>query len=141
MQNYPLIPIILCGGVGSRLWPISREMYPKPFIKLNDGQSLLQKAFFNASIIPNISKIFTITNRELLFKIKDEYKNINYNKIPLSFILEPFGRGTAAAIAAATLYLIKENENSILIILNSDHLIQNKINHIDAIKRAITLAE
>ena len=64
-----LIPTILCGGAGSRLWPVSRELHPKPFIRLADGQSLLQKAFLRGATLPGTVEVLTITNRELFFKI------------------------------------------------------------------------
>ncbi|HMY07924.1 MAG TPA: sugar phosphate nucleotidyltransferase, partial [Accumulibacter sp.] len=91
-----LVPTILCGGAGSRLWPVSRELHPKPFIRLADGQSLLQKAFLRAALLPDVSEILTVTNRELFFKTEDDFREINSTNLPTSFILEPFGRNTAA---------------------------------------------
>lgn len=98
-----LIPTILCGGAGSRLWPVSRELHPKPFIRLSDGQSLLQKAFVRGAQLPNVAQILTVTNRELFFKTEDDYREVNGEQIPLGFLLEPFGKNTAPAIAAAAL--------------------------------------
>src|SRR5690349_24048312 len=98
-----LIPTILCGGAGSRLWPVSREMHPKPFIRLSDGQSLLQKACLRAAALPGVSDIFTVTNRDLFFQAEDEYRKLDRNDLVHSFILEPVARNTAPAIAAATL--------------------------------------
>ena len=101
-----LVPTILCGGAGSRLWPVSREQHPKPFIKLNDGLSLLQKAFLRGASLNNVEDVITVTNRELFFRTEDEYRPINESlsrPINISFILEPFGRNTAFAIASASL--------------------------------------
>src|SRR5690348_11856573 len=98
-----LIPTILCGGAGSRLWPVSRELHPKPFIRLADGESLLQKAFLRGARLPGVREIATVTNRELFFKTRDEFAEVNASQLPTSFILEPFGRGTAAAVASAAL--------------------------------------
>ena len=64
-----LIPVILSGGAGSRLWPISRESHPKPFIKLQDGQSLLQKTYQRARNLANVAGIITVTNKEYYLKI------------------------------------------------------------------------
>ncbi|MBA2652438.1 MAG: mannose-1-phosphate guanylyltransferase/mannose-6-phosphate isomerase, partial [Tatlockia sp.] len=89
-----LIPVILCGGEGSRLWPVSRALHPKPFIRLNDGKSLLQKAFLRGAMLPGIKEILTVTNRELFFKIEDEFRELNQTEIETSFILEPFKRNT-----------------------------------------------
>src|ERR1700687_4994029 len=96
-----LIPTILCGGAGSRLWPVSRELHPKPFIRLADGQSLLQKAFLRGATLAGVDEVLTVTNRELFFKTQDEFREVNGANLPTSFVLEPFGRGTAAAVASA----------------------------------------
>src|SRR5450759_6006208 len=98
-----LISTILCGGAGSRLWPVSRELHPKPFIRLADGQSLLQKAFLRGALLPGVEEILTVTNRELFFKTEEEFREVNAAGVATSFILEPFGRNTAAAVAAAAL--------------------------------------
>ena len=137
-----LIPIILCGGAGSRLWPVSRETHPKPFIRLADGQSLLQKAFLRGAMLPGATEVITVTNRELFFKTEDEYREINKTKLPTSFILEPFGRNTAAAIAAATLHVAKvHGDDAILLVLPADHLIAHQIAFADAVARATELAK
>lgn len=91
-----LIPVILSGGVGSRLWPVSREAHPKPFMELPDGQNLIQKTFLRASCLEGVVEILTVTNRELLFKTEDEYGAVNKAKLAQGFILEPFGRNTIA---------------------------------------------
>src|SRR3990167_9438862 len=98
-----LIPTILCGGAGSRLWPVSREMHPKPLIRLADGQSLLQKAFLRGALLPGAAEVMVVTNRELFFKMQDEFREVNAGAIATSYVLEPFGRNTAAAVAAAAL--------------------------------------
>ena len=100
-----LIPVILSGGVGSRLWPVSREAHPKPFMELPDGQNLIQKTFLRASRLEGVVEVLTVTNREFLFKTEDEYGAVNTAKHAQGFILEPFGRNTAAAVAAAALQL------------------------------------
>lgn len=136
-----IIPTILCGGAGSRLWPVSRELHPKPFIQLNDGQSLLQKAFIRGAALPEVTEIMTVTNRELFFKIQDVYREINGASLPTSYILEPFGRNTAAAIAAAALTISKKyGEEAILLILAADHLIENQDSFQAAVKQAVNLA-
>ena len=107
--NTKFIPTILCGGAGSRLWPVSREHHPKPFIRLADGQSLLQKAFLRGALLPQTAEVLTVTNREFFFKTEDELKEVNAAALATSFILEPFGRNTAAAIAAAALQVAERH--------------------------------
>lgn len=137
-----LVPVILSGGAGSRLWPVSREFHPKPFIRLADGQSLLQKAFLRGAALPEVEEILTVTNRELFFKTKDEFREVNQQALTTSFILEPFGRNTAAAIAAAALHISKVyGEEAAMLILAADHLIENQKAFVDAVTVAIKLAQ
>ncbi len=136
-----LIPTILCGGAGSRLWPVSRESHPKPFIRLADGQSLLQKAFLRGASLSCVQEIRTVTNRDLFFKTEDEFREINDAKIATSFILEPFGRNTAAAIAAAALKVAEAHgEDAILLVLAADHLIADLSSFQQAVLKAAELA-
>jgi len=136
-----LIPVILCGGAGSRLWPVSRELHPKPFIRLADGQSLLQKAFLRGAALSEVSDIVTVTNRELFFKTEDEYREVNQRGVRVSFILEPFGRNTAAAVAAASLHVAAAHgEDAILLVLAADHLIADQEAFASAVGNAKDLA-
>ena len=136
-----LIPTILCGGAGSRLWPVSREMHPKPFIKLGDGESLLQKAFLRGAQLPDVTEILTVTNREFFFKTEDEFREVNRKGAFTSFILEPVGRNTAAAIAAASLLIAEKDPTAKLLILPADHLITDQAAFADAVGKARALAE
>ena len=136
-----LIPVILCGGAGSRLWPVSRELHPKPFIRLADGQSLLQKAFLRGALLPGVEEILTVTNRELFFKTADEFREVNTAGVATSFILEPFGRNTAAAISAAALHVTQTHGNdAIMLVLAADHLITDQHAFQQAILKAAELA-
>ena len=139
-----LIPTILCGGAGSRLWPVSRELHPKPFIRLADGQSLLQKAWLRGALLPNVTEILTVTNRELFFKTEDEYREAavkNGRKVSNSFVLEPFGRNTAPAIAAAALQVAAAHgDDALLLVLAADHLIADQTAFAAAVDQACQLA-
>jgi len=140
-----VIPTILCGGVGSRLWPVSREQHPKPFIRPNNGNSLLQMAFLRGAVLPNVSKVLTVTNRELYFKIEDELREIRQlpeKTIGIDYILEPFGRNTAPAIAAACIRVAETyGDEAILLILAADHLISNQQAFANAVAEACELAQ
>ncbi len=136
-----IIPVILSGGVGARLWPVSRELHPKPFMHLADGESLLQKAFARAAALPGVVDILTVTNRELYFKTEDEYRAVNPNAVPTSFILEPFGRNTAPAIALAAMAVTEMyGENALMLVLAADHLIANHDAFGEAVAKAAKLA-
>ena len=136
-----IIPTVLCGGAGSRLWPVSRALHPKPFIRLKDGQSLLQKAFQRGAAVADVTEVLTVTNRELFFKIQDEYMEVNQQGIQTSYILEPFGRNTAGAIAIAALHVAaRYGDDAVMLILAADHLIQQQEAFLAAVTRAVTLA-
>lgn len=136
-----LITTILCGGAGSRLWPVSRELEPKPFIRLADGQSLLQKAFLRGAQIPGVTEMLTVTNRELLFKTRDEFREVNTNGLATSFVLEPCGRNTAAAIAIATLQVARRHgDQALMLVLAADHLIAEQTAFEQAVLKATKLA-
>lgn len=141
-----IIPVILCGGAGSRLWPVSRETHPKPFMRLADGQSLLQKAFLRGLALPGAQEILTVTNQELFFKTKEEYRQISASgaqtSLPTSYVLEPFGRNTAAAIAAAALQVQRSHgDDAVMLILAADHLITDQAAFAAAVAQAQVLAQ
>lgn len=136
-----LIPVIICGGAGSRLWPISRTCHPKPFMPLPEGGNLIQKTFQRAAKLDGVSEILTVTNRELFFKTDDEYRQAGLPNCRASFVLEPFGRNTAAAIAAAALDLAtREEPDTILLVLPADHLIRQDDQFAAAVANAAKLA-
>jgi mannose-1-phosphate guanylyltransferase / mannose-6-phosphate isomerase len=136
-----LIPTILCGGAGSRLWPVSRELHPKPFIRLADGQSLLQKAFLRGAALPGAREVLTVTHRELFFKTEDEFGGVNQAGLPTSFILEPCGRNTGAAIAAAALRTAAAHGGeALMLVLAADHLITDQPAFAAAVEQAAALA-
>ena len=122
-----LIPCIIAGGAGTRLWPVSREARPKPFMRLSDGQSLLQKTFLRASGLADVRNVMTVTNRELLFTTLDDYREVNGSGLALDLLLEPCGRNTAPAIAVAALHAQRQyGGDSQLLVLPADHLIQDE---------------
>jgi mannose-1-phosphate guanylyltransferase len=116
-------------------------MHPKPFIRLADGQSLLQKAFLRGAALSGAGEVLTVTNRELLFKTKDDYTEVNRGGVPTSFILEPVGRNTAAAIAAAALHVAKHHgKDTVMLVLAADHLITDQAAFAGVVGKAVTLA-
>ena len=124
MSKNILIPVILCGGTGSRLWPLSRRSFPKQFISILDSKdSLLQSTEKRILGIKNIKNPILICNEEHRFIVADQMKEININ--PKAIILEPFGKNTAPAITIAALKALEEDEEAILIILSSDHSIKD----------------
>jgi mannose-1-phosphate guanylyltransferase len=141
MDNKRVIPVILAGGVGSRLWPLSRQAHPKPFIKLADDQSLIQKTYLRALEATHAQEIITIINRELFFTTQDEYEEVARNEVKHTFILEPVGRNSSAAIALAAHYAKQHyGDDCTLLILPADHLIEKQAAFNQAVQQAATLA-
>lgn len=141
MSQAKCVPVIMSGGVGSRLWPVSRELHPKPFMSLPDGQNLIQKTFLRASNLPDVSEVLTVTNRELYFKTEDEYKSVNKKKTSQHYILEPFGRNTAAAVAAAALEINETfGADTLMLVLAADHLISDEKAFSSAVDKAKYIA-
>lgn len=135
-----LVPVIISGGAGSRLWPVSRELHPKPFM-LVDEHSLIQKTFLRAANLASVTDIITVTSKDTLFLTRDAYLDINHNKKP-HFILEPVGRNTAPAIAASALLAAELfGEDTILLALAADHLIQKCESFQNAVEKAAILAK
>ena len=124
MKEKKIIPIILCGGTGSRLWPLSRESYPKQYLKLasNDKHSLLQNTYERISEIENIADPIIVCNEEHRFIVAEQMREINIK--PNSILLEPFGRNTAPAILVSALVAIEKEKDPILLVLSADHEIK-----------------
>ena len=116
-----IVPVILAGGSGTRLWPLSRMLHPKQFIKLIGETTLFQEAVLR--LPKSIGDPLVICNEEHRFLAAEQLRQINRSSS--SIILEPIGKNTAPAIALAALKLTKSNENVILLVLSADHLIQD----------------
>ncbi|EMH7956590.1 mannose-1-phosphate guanylyltransferase/mannose-6-phosphate isomerase [Pseudomonas aeruginosa] len=137
-----LIPVVLSGGAGTRLWPVSREGQPKPFMRLPDGQTLLGKTYRRAAgLLAGHGEIVTVTNREHYFQSKDQFQAARLGRHRGYFILEPTGRNTAPAIAVAALALQAEHgDAAVLVVMPADHLIRNEEAFRQAVGHAARLA-
>ena len=138
-----LIPVILSGGAGTRLWPVSREGHPKPFMKLPDGQSLLQKTYRRAAALAGKGDLMIVTNRDYYFMSKDEFTAAKLGPVArLQFLLESVGRNTAPAVALAALYAEERyGPDCQLLVLPADHLIADEASFAEAVSEAERLAQ
>jgi mannose-1-phosphate guanylyltransferase len=126
--------IILCGGLGTRLWPISRTLMPKQFVKLFDDKSLFQLTVKRNSKVCDSQ--FIVSNTEQYFLALDQLEELN--KVNNKYLLEPIGRNTAPAIALACMALDK---NEIVLVTPSDHLIKNEDEYKKVLDQAQQLAQ
>lgn len=137
MKCCSIIPIILAGGSGSRLWPLSRNSYPKQFLSLNSNneKTLLQNTQERILKLRNIREPIIVCNENHRFIVAEQMHKINIK--PISILLEPFGRNTAPAIAVAALKAIEVEEDPHILIMSSDHQIQNPEKFIKTIEEGI----
>jgi mannose-1-phosphate guanylyltransferase/mannose-6-phosphate isomerase len=122
-----LVPIILSGGAGTRLWPVSRSAYPKPFMRMGDGESLLTKTLQRALACADGGPVLTVTGRDYYFLTRDEYaQHAGADLDRLPFLLEPAGRNTAPAVVLAALHARDTiGAEAVLLVLPADHLIRD----------------
>lgn len=134
-----LIPVILSGGAGTRLWPVSRRLFPKPFMALPDGETLIEKTARRAlAVASEEAPIYTVTSRDYSFITRDAYARIpGFSVARQRFLLEPLARNTAPAVLAAALAIQREHgDEALMLVLAADHL----INDIGAFKAAVQRA-
>ena len=134
-----VIPVILCGGAGTRLWPLSRELYPKQLLALVDEFSLLQNTVTRCAGHPDVTDPVLVCNEEHRFLVAEQLREIGVS--PSKIILEPEGRNTAPAVALAAHEVLKQDDDAVLVILPSDHVIREPEVFLGVLSQAIELAK
>ncbi|MGE8294485.1 MAG: mannose-1-phosphate guanylyltransferase/mannose-6-phosphate isomerase [Pseudomonas sp.] len=128
-----MTPIILSGGSGSRLWPLSRKLYPKQFLALTGEQTLFQQTLQRLSI-EGMQPPVLVSNQEHRFIVLEQMEQIGQQAQLL--LLEPFGRNTAPAVAMAALQLVAEGRDELMLVLPADHVLDDQ----QAFRQALALA-
>jgi len=139
-----MLPVIISGGSGTRLWPVSREARPKPFMKMKDGATLLQSTLARSAALPGVSEIVIVTNRDHHFQSREQIEAMDgtLGRTKVSFLLEPLGRNTTAAVAmAAFLAAERHGGGTLLLVLPADHLVEDKRAFARAVAAAAPEAE
>tara|TARA_Y100000739_G_C20604132_1_gene464612 strand:+ start:905 stop:2317 length:1413 start_codon:yes stop_codon:yes gene_type:complete len=129
-----IIPVILSGGSGTRLWPLSRKEYPKQYLSLVGDRTLLQDTIMRLNGLKNLADPIIVCNQNHRFLVAEQCHQINIANPTI--LLEDTGRNTAPAIAAAALQALKTSDNPVLLVLSADHIIQN----VDKFHSAINIA-
>ena len=128
-----IVPVILSGGSGTRLWPLSREAYPKQFLPLVDRNTMLQNTALRISGLADATTPLVVCNEEHRFMVAEQLRAVDVQ--PVAVILEPVGRNTAPAVAVAALHARREGTDPTLLILPADHVIADVENFRAAIER------
>lgn len=132
-----LLPVIMAGGTGSRLWPMSRELHPKQFLRLHSLHSMLQETLKRLDGV-EVSEPVVICNEDHRFMVAEQLRQIDM--LSHNIILEPIGRNTAPAIALAALNAIAQGHDPIMLVLAADHIIKDVATFHNAIEAAIPYA-
>lgn len=132
-------PVILSGGSGTRLWPLSRVSLPKQLLPLTSELSLLQETVLRVAQFPEIAPPLLVCNHEHRFLIAEQLRMVGV--APRAILLEPVGRNTAAAAAVAALELIADDPEAILLVLPSDHVVKNHQALLDSVLAASSAAK
>jgi mannose-1-phosphate guanylyltransferase/mannose-6-phosphate isomerase len=130
-----IVPVILSGGSGTRLWPLSRSAYPKQFIPLTDEKSLFQQTLQRMSGVPGAGDPLIVCNEEHRFMVLEQLRQLDMGSLGL--MLEPIGRNTAPAIACAALFALSKNKDAVLIVTPSDHVIKDNEQFVDAVLQGL----
>ncbi len=133
--------VILCGGSGTRLWPLSRKNFPKQFLSLYSDKSLLQETFLRMTKVMPKENIFFVTNDANFFNVLNQIKEIDKSFSEEQIILEPASLNTAPAIALSVKYLLEKiriDQNAPIIFLPSDHYIGDREGYLEVVKKALS---
>lgn len=134
-----LVPVILSGGSGTRLWPLSREAHPKQFLPLLGERSLLQMTWLRLTGLPGADAPLIVANEEHRFMVAEQMRQVGAT--PAALILEPVGRNTAPAIAVAAVRAMADGGDPVLLVLPSDHVIGDEPAFRQAVLEALPSAE
>jgi mannose-1-phosphate guanylyltransferase/mannose-6-phosphate isomerase len=133
-----LIPVLLSGGVGSRLWPVSRELYPKQFLPLAGSASLLAQTWQRVAGLEQVAAPIVVCNEEHRFLVAEQMRSCAVQ--PSAIVLEPQGRNTAPAAAVAAMKALEISADAVMLLLPADHVIQQPQAFAEAVARGLPAA-
>jgi mannose-1-phosphate guanylyltransferase/mannose-6-phosphate isomerase len=139
MDPVPIVPIVLAGGSGTRLWPLSRELYPKQLLRLIGDGTMLQETLRRLEAVERMAPPVVICNEEHRFMVAEQLRSAGID--PMGIVLEPVGRNTAPAVAVAAIFALRRFESACLLVLPADHHIDRPEAFRDALSAAAACAE
>lgn len=131
-------PVLLSGGSGSRLWPLSRELYPKQLLQLAGERTMIQDTALRVSEAVRFASPLVVCNEQHRFVIAEQLRVIGTQ--PRAIVLEPVGRNTAAAVAVGALLATRDDPDALILVLPADHIVQDTASFLDAVGRAAAAA-
>ncbi len=134
----PIVAVILSGGSGTRLWPLSRKAYPKQFLTLNGEGTMFQQTIRRVQQIEGLSEVIVVANEEHRFIVAEQLRQSGKKG---RILLEPEGKNTAPAIAMAAMDVLERYDDAHLIVLSSDHVMDANGIFVDAVEAAVGLSE
>lgn len=134
MADTTVQPVILAGGSGTRLWPLSRQHYAKQYLALGGDKTLLQETAGRLDNLPHVAPL-VVCNEETRFLAAEQMRQIGQTSAKI--LLEPAGRNTAPAIALAALEAVSDGDDPVLLVMPADHKVANTVVFLGAVKPAL----
>ena len=136
-EHAVIIPVILAGGSGTRLWPLSRECHPKQLLPLVNDKTMLQNTLLRVQGLKGVAAPIVVCTEEHRFLVAEQVRGIGG---AATIIIEPVGRDTAPAVAVAALEAVRQDKEAVLLVLPADHVIGNEGNFAEAVARGVSCA-
>src|SRR4030065_2401417 len=128
-----LVPVILSGGAGTRLWPLSREHYPKQLLALSGELTMLQETAMRLNAVAEQAPALVVCNEEHRFLVAEQLRQID--RMPQDSLREPFGRNTAPALTLAALTVTAREPDALMLVMPADHVIRDQATFLDAVQK------
>jgi mannose-1-phosphate guanylyltransferase/mannose-6-phosphate isomerase len=140
-QVMNIIPVVLLGGSGTRLWPVSRKNHPKQFLKLTGDQTLLQATLTRLNGLEELDLPIVVCNEEHRFTTAEQLHEINGEEALGDILLEPVGKNTAPAVALAAIHALQKHDDALLLVLPADHVVRDRDVFQQAVRKAVAAAK
>jgi mannose-1-phosphate guanylyltransferase/mannose-1-phosphate guanylyltransferase/mannose-6-phosphate isomerase len=138
MSEHQVIPVLICGGTGTRLWPLSREAFPKQFLAIQGPRTLFQQTALRFADPSSFARPLVVANEEHRFIVLEQLREIGIDQSPV--LVEPVGRNTAPAAAVAAMHAMELDPNAVILIAPTDHMVDDEAALRNAIRAGLSAA-